>query len=150
MPMHAHTDCLLHIQTVGCGQQVVTDLASDFAAALAVSSPQVVVVCPMVDSSLSNTQAGLEQELDQLLVIQEVVDASEVKHVSVYLSQGKQAVNRRRSLQQTASPPPAESGRVVLEPLTGFGPYTTCGTLCQVLATYCYVMLLSEIIRRHF
>ena len=81
-------------------------------------------------------QAGLEQELDQLLAVQEVVDAAELKHVSVYLSQGgnQEALRRRRTLQ--AASPPTPVTRVVKEPLKGFGPYTTCGTLCQVTGTW--------------
>ena len=65
-------------------------------------------------------------------MVQEVVDAAEVKHVSVYLSLGttQGGLHRRRALQQ-AAPTPSPS-RVVKEPLKGFGPYTTCGTLCQV------------------
>ena len=129
-------------QTVSCGQQPVEDLANDVVTALAAGqdpASQVVVVCPSTDTSLSGTQAGLEAELDQLLAVQEALDAAELTHVVVYISQGKKQVEgqqQRRRVMAASAPPPAPSppgaGRIVNEPLLGFGSYTTCGALCQV------------------
>jgi len=134
-------DAGLTVKTVGCGHQAALDLTTEISSALASSGPSVVLVCPSVDRALSNTQAGLEQELEQLLMVQEVVDAAEVKHVSVYLSLGttQGGLHRRRALQQ-AAPTPSPS-RVVKEPLKGFGPYTTCGTLCQTQVRWLEALL---------
>ena len=110
------------------------DLSNEVAAALSGSQQQVVVVCPAADASISGTQAGLEKELDQLLSVQEAIDAEDIKHTFVYISQGKSDLTsnaQRRKVLQSAAPPPAVN-IVVKQPFKGFGPYTTCGTLCQV------------------
>ena len=125
---------------MGCGQQPVTDLAIEVAAALSGSQQQVVVVCPATDASISGNQAGLEKELDQLLSIQEAIDADDIKHMFIYISQGKSDASsaQRRKVLQAASPPPP-AARVVPEPLKGFRSYTTCGQLCQVRCHCCVV-----------
>ncbi len=115
---------------MGCSQPVA-DLVSGVSLALTGSErAQVVFVCPSSDPLLSGTQSGLEQELQQLLEVQEAMDAAELNHFVLYLSEDlggfRRKQDQRRSL-VTSGP-----FRQVPEPLKGFGNYTTCGTLCQV------------------
>ena len=112
------------MQTVGCelNKAASDDLVSDVSSTLssAGESSQVLLICPPATASL-------DEELEQLLSVQEAIDASERAHVVIYTSQkiNEEGPARRRVL-QAASPSPS-----VANPLVGFGSYTTCGQLCQ-------------------
>lgn len=118
-----------------CPTQVVAckapseDLKADVAAALAKGNgakKHVVIVCSNVDAALEGTNAGLAAEVEQLQQVQAAVDAAEIDSVVVYASQ---PVPRAADLAAQAG-----KRRSLLATYTGFGPYTSCGTLCQVRA----------------
>ncbi|KAG2485613.1 hypothetical protein HYH03_015676 [Edaphochlamys debaryana] len=109
-------------EVVGC-KAPSADLAADVKAALAkgsASAPNVVIVCSNVAPEQEGTAAGLAAEVEQLQTVQAAV-ASAGDHVVVYASQPK--------------PEAAQAGgarrRSLVTSFTGFGAYTSCGTLCQ-------------------
>jgi hypothetical protein len=126
----------LLVKSIGC-LGAVSDLVKVVTDALGSQPrPQVLIVCPLVDLSLVSEQAGLEDELNQLLMVQEALDASQSKHMVVYTTQQyRNQERRRRNMLASTSPPPP------VAPLTGFGNYTTCGTLCQVQVRWLEGML---------
>lgn len=94
----------------------------DVAAALSgAQQPQVLVVCP---AQSRVKESALDLELDQLMAVQEAVEASGVRHMFIYTSHKASAASpaQRRSLAASNA----------TSNLTGFGKYTTCGQLCVV------------------
>lgn len=100
-------------QTVGCGSASEDADADVLQVIESLGEGSVVVVC-------SKASTSLDEELQQLLVLQEAVEAAEMPHIFFYTT--SHAKQQRRSTM----------GVPMTEPLTGFGPYTSCGTLCQV------------------
>lgn len=123
------------MQTVSCESES-EDLASDVSKALGQQAEQVLVVCASASftSASASPATPLDLELEQLLAVQEAVDASELGHVVIYMSQKKTMAPRERRLADTAMPPPSPP-QGAAPALIGFGPYTTCGKLCQVIAS---------------
>ncbi|GAX78578.1 hypothetical protein CEUSTIGMA_g6017.t1 [Chlamydomonas eustigma] len=127
----------LLVKSIGCSS-AINDLVKEVTDALGNQpSPQVLIVCPQLDPSLVSEQAGLEEELNQLLMVQEALDASQTKHTVVYTTQHYSTHERRRTMLSSSSPPP----QISIAPLTGFGNYTTCGTLCLVQVRWLEGML---------
>lgn len=116
----AYENAGLSVKAIGC-TEASDDLARDIVAAL--GQAQVIIVCP----TLSEAESSLDQELDQLMAVQEAVDATEVPHVFIYTSQKESGAQRRVLASKT--------------PLVGFGKYTECGQLCQTQVRWLEGML---------
>lgn len=111
---------------MGCGAPAA-DLAAEVRSALELvknSEAEVLLVCSAVEAAQDGTNAGLQQEMDHLKAVQAEVEASGMSHVFVYASQPKAAAAGQGL--------PLGSKRRSLLAFSGFGPYTSCGTLCQV------------------
>lgn len=98
----------------------------DLAAALAEGSSNklhVVLVCSHLDDALKGTNAGLAAEVEQIMTVQVAVDEARLNHAFVYVTEPKPESGLQSSSGQRRS---------LMATLTGFGPYTACGPLCQV------------------
>ncbi|KAG2437275.1 hypothetical protein HXX76_005934 [Chlamydomonas incerta] len=130
------------LDTAGVQHEVVAckarseDLKADVAAALAKGNgakKHVVMVCSNVDAALEGTNAGLAAEVEQLQQVQAAVDGAGIDSVVVYSSQ---SAPRAADLAAQAG-----KRRSLLATYTGFGPYTSCGTLCQTQVRWLEAML---------
>jgi len=115
----------IDLQVVGCGSAPI-DIATEVASVLAETAVfKVLIVCI--------SQSSLEAEVAMVAKVQDAVQAAKRQAVFVYASQ-PQAVSQRRSLQ-------TDSGLASAFNYTGFGNYTSCGTLCQVQVRWLEGML---------
>ncbi|EFJ44156.1 hypothetical protein VOLCADRAFT_106533 [Volvox carteri f. nagariensis] len=121
-------------EVVGCSGPS-TDIKLDVAAALAKGSNaklHVVLVCSQIEDAQKGTNAGLSSEVEQLMAVQAAVKEANVNHVLVYATETMPTTDLLAN---------GSKRRSLLAPLTGFGPYTTCGPLCQTQVRWLEGML---------
>ncbi|KAG2439737.1 hypothetical protein HYH02_010614 [Chlamydomonas schloesseri] len=113
------------------------DLKADVAAALAKANgakKHVVIACSNIDAALEGTNAGLAAEVEQLQQVQAAVDAAGLDAVVLYASQSAPGASDLAAAQ-------GGKRRSLLATYTGFGEYTSCGTLCQTQVRWLEAML---------